>query len=174
MAGQPVDAELEVLVRRFSRLVRAAAARVGGTPGRRIADDVEQQVFLSLWKQLGREQSILNPASYLYRCAVRETVRLLHHERKEADAQATERPELDGSVPMPDDELARQERSRLMADAVRTLAPDRRRAVQAYLAGFSVAESMTMYGWSYQKARNLVARGIADLRAALRERGIDG
>jgi hypothetical protein len=33
---------------------------------------------------------------------------------------------------------------------------------------------MEMYGWSYQKARNLVARGMADLREALARRGIHG
>jgi hypothetical protein len=31
-----------------------------------------------------------------------------------------------------------------------------------------------MYGWSYERARNLSTRGMADLRKALRERGIDG
>jgi hypothetical protein len=46
--------------------------------------------------------------------------------------------------------------------------------VQGYLAGFSVPELMTMYGWSYERARNLSARGMADLRARLRMRGIDG
>ena len=40
------------------------------------------------------------------------------------------------------------------------------------LAGFAVADIMTMHGWSYQKARNLVARGLADLRCALVVKGI--
>src|SRR5687768_5047 len=80
MSG-PAEAQLEDLVRRFSRLVRAVAAKVGGPRGRQLADDVEQQVFLSIWKQLDREQTIENPSSYIYRCAVRETVRLLKHVR---------------------------------------------------------------------------------------------
>ena len=77
MAVPPGDAQLEDLVRRFSRLVRSVAARVGGSRGSQIAEDVEQEVFVNIWKQLGREQSIENPSSYLYRCAVRETLRLL-------------------------------------------------------------------------------------------------
>lgn len=174
MSGPTEDAELEALVRRFSRLVRSVAGRVGGHEGRQIAEDVEQHVFLNLWKQLRREQFIENPTSYIYRCAVRETVRLLSVERRavqEADETAAQAKD---TAPAPDDRLASRERARIVSEAIRTLMPDRRRAAQAYLAGFSVPETMTMYGWSYERARNLSTRGMADLRAALRERGIDG
>lgn len=174
MPGSPVDAQLEALVRQFSRLVRSVAGRVGGQAGLQIADDVEQHVFLNLWKQLSREQIIENPGSYIYRCAVRETVRLLSGERQ-SDADLNEVGEsLTNPGPTPDERLASQDRARIMSEALRTLQPDRRRAAQAYLAGFSVPETMTMYGWSYERARNLSARGMADLRAALRARGIDG
>ena len=174
MSAPPVDEQLEALVRQFSRLVRAVAAKVGGPAGRQIADDVEQQVFLNIWKQLGREQIIENPGSYIYRCAVRETARLLSGGEKntfEPDAAAEFQQD---SAPTPVDRLASRERALVVAEAMRTLLPDRRRAAQAHLAGFSVAETMTMYGWSRERARNLSTRGMADLRAALRERGIDG
>ena len=173
MAAPPADSQLQDLVRRFSRLVRSVAGRVGGVKGRELADDVEQEVFLSLWKQLEREQSIDNPSSYIYRCAVRETVRLLNRQRRDETAELVE----DGPDELaesPADRLMARERGRAIEAALRELPVDRRRAVQAYLAGFSVAETMKMYGWTYQRARNLSTRGMADLRAALRERGIDG
>lgn len=173
MPAPPDDARLEALVRQFSKLVRSVAGRVGGHAGRQIADDVEQHVFLNLWKQLGREQIIENPSSYIYRCAVRETVRLLSAERKGEVGTGDAEPAID-PAPAPDDKLAARERARIVAEALQILSTDRRRAAQAYLAGFSVRETMTMYGWSYERARNLSARGMADLRAALRERGIDG
>ena len=44
--------------------------------------------------------------------------------------------------------------------------------MRAHLMGFEVVEAMRMYGWPYQKARNLIARGIADLRASLRDKGL--
>ena len=46
--------------------------------------------------------------------------------------------------------------------------------MRAHLAGFDVREVMSMNGWPYQKARNLIARGMSELRAALQERGIRG
>ena len=164
------DSELESLVRRFSKLVRAVAARVGGPHGRELADDVEQHVFLNVWKQLSREQSIDHPSSYVYRCAVRETIRLLSAERKHDAGDETAA----ATVAAPADVAASREQRDVLAGAIRSLPIDRRRAVQAYLAGFSVPEMMKMYGWSYERARNLSTRGMADLRAALKERGLDG
>jgi RNA polymerase sigma factor (sigma-70 family) len=172
MAEPPDQTDLESLVRRFSALVRAVAARIGGQPGRQIAEDVEQQVFLNIWKHLQREQVIDNPGSYIYRCAVRETIRLLRAERRLEVGEES----LTEGLPAPSavDMSASREQRELLAEALRSLPIDRRRAVQGYLAGFSIPELMKMYGWSYERARNLSARGMADLRAELKTRGIDG
>ena len=171
MAEPPDQVELESLVRRFSKLVRAVAARIGGRRGQQLAEDVEQHVFLNIWKQLQREQVIDNPGSYIYRCAVRETVRLLGAERHDESIapDAVEEP-AERTV----DPAMSHEQRQLLASAIKSLPIDRRRAVQAYLAGFSVPEMMKMYGWSYERARNRSTRGMADLRAALKDRGIDG
>jgi RNA polymerase sigma factor (sigma-70 family) len=174
MSGLPPDAQLEALVRQFSRLVRSVAGKVGGRAGAQLADDVEQQVFLSIWKQLNREQIIENPGSYIYKCAVRETVRLLSRDRPAESELHEAAGEVASSAPAPDASFESRDRARLVAEALRTLSLDRRRAAQAYLAGFSVQETMAMYGWSYDRARNLSFRGREDLKAALRERGIDG
>ena len=55
---------------------------------------------------------------------------------------------------------------------MQVMAPDRARAVRGHLAGFNVEELMTLYGWTYQRARNLIARGMADLRTELRAKGL--
>jgi RNA polymerase sigma factor (sigma-70 family) len=173
--GAPQDEpQLEALVRQFSKLVRAVAARVGGPRGRELAEDVEQRVFLNLWKQLQREQIIESPASYIYRCAVRETVRLLDMERATETLDEPAIAAVPDAAPTPGDRVVSRERAALLGNAIKTLSIDRRRAVQAYLAGFSVSETMKMYGWTYERARNLSARGMADLRIALREAGLDG
>jgi RNA polymerase sigma-70 factor (ECF subfamily) len=168
------DAELEGLVRQFSKLVRAVAARVGGPHGRQIAEDVEQEVFVNIWKHLQREQSIDNPSSYIYRCAVRETLRLLNRERRKETTDQDAAMAVSDGAPTPDERLLSGERREAVADAIKALPIDRRRAVQAYLAGFSVPEVMQMYGWSYERARNLSTRGMADLRVLLKERKISG
>lgn len=178
MADQPgPDDRLESIVRRYSRLIRRAAERVGRHAGRELADDVEQRVYLNLWKQVRREQAIAYPVSYIYRCAVRETLRLLREGREgPAAAEAVGADAVDPPDPgrNPEEAVLAGERAAHVEAALAVLARDRQTAVRAHLAGFSVEDVMDTYGWSYQKARNLVARGMKDLREALRARGIDG
>jgi DNA-directed RNA polymerase specialized sigma24 family protein len=69
-----VNQALEALVRRYAALVRSVVARVGGAAMMAAADDIAQQVFVSVWQQIRREQDIRHPASYIYKAAIRETV----------------------------------------------------------------------------------------------------
>jgi DNA-directed RNA polymerase specialized sigma24 family protein len=62
----------------------------------------------------------------------------------------------------------------VVREIIGRLAPDRARAVRLHLAGFTVQEIMGLCGWPYQKARNLIARGLAEVRERLRQKGIDG
>lgn len=141
----------------------------------RILDDVEQRVALNLWRRISREQNIHHPASYLYRAAVRETVHVIREEqrREEETRSAGNAPEPEGPA-SPAELLEAKRLGGEIMKVLKTLQPKRERAVRAHLAGFSVAEIMRMYDWSYNTARNLIARGMGDLRAGLRERGIDG
>jgi RNA polymerase sigma factor (sigma-70 family) len=170
--GDVHHARLEGLVRDYARLVRYAVRSVGGRHTTEVVDDIEQTVFLSLWQQVRREQTIDHPVSYLYRTAVRETVRVLRQaqscsglvERHAREASVTAGPRT------PEQEALAAEQRQGLRRAMLALAPDRARAVRAHLQGFSVNEIMVMCGWDYQKARNLIARGMADLRHALRQR----
>src|SRR5262245_60478902 len=124
------SAQLEALIRQFSKLVRSAAARVGGAQGRQIAEDVEQRVFLNLWKQLESEQNIANPASYLYRCAVRETIRLVSSLRSYASIDEGEAAGSLSSTRPPDEQAELREQGKVIAEVLRSLPIDRRRALQ--------------------------------------------
>ena len=163
-------ARLEELVQQYGRLIKSVVARVAGPSTPLIGQDVEQEVVLALWRQITREQDIQHPASYIYRVAVRETVRRL---RREYGLKLEPLGETATSVDDPRGDpyatLEIKDRAAKLHAAVDDLSQDRRRAVRAHLQGFDVADIMDMYGWSYQKARNLIARGIGDLRKRLRE-----
>jgi RNA polymerase sigma factor (sigma-70 family) len=156
---------LERLVESYGALIRRVVARVCGRADGLIGDDVRQEVLVALWKRLQSEQPIERPASYVYRAAVREAVRLLRRERaRQADAIDELDVPADGT---PDAAVAARELGEKIEKALASLPSDRERAVRAHLAGFDVAEIMEMTDWPYQKARNLVARGMADLRTRL-------
>ena len=167
------EARFEALVRDYGRLIRHAIARAARTDAPRLADDIEQSVLGALWQQIAREQAIDHPASYIYRAAVRETVRAIRRDRAQsAGAEPVgEAVEQVTTGTTPHDDLRRREQREVLRASLDTLSPERARAVKAHLAGFTVEEIMGLCGWPYQKTRNLIARGMADLRTALRERG---
>lgn len=172
-ARSDAHARFEELLRQYGRLIASVVARVGGSRASLIREDIQQQVLIGLWRQVEREQTISYPASYVYRAAVRETVRAL---RREAAREAD--PLEDGDLPQvgrsadPYEAVAARERAARLEEVLASLSPERQRAVRGHLLGFEVAEIMRMNGWPYQKARNLVARGMADLRRALLARGL--
>jgi RNA polymerase sigma factor (sigma-70 family) len=173
MESDDARARLEEVVRAYSRFIHRLVRKLAGQRAAHMAQDVEQAVYLGIWRQLEQGREIHYPLSYVYKAAVRETLRLLREPRWES----LDGPLAGGAEPASRDAPSRSyERIRQVEalDAcLQLLSVDRRAAVKAHLAGFSVDEIMRMYGWPYQKARNLIARGISDLRLGLRKRGID-
>lgn len=170
------DSRLEALVRQYAGLIVGVAARVGGALSESHREDIRQNVLIALWKRLEDERAIERPSSYIFKAAVRETVRVVRREL-ERRRRSVELEEFDAPAAeqeRPDRRFEGEESGAILRACLAELQPDRRRAVQAHLAGFEVGEIMSGYGWSYQKARNLVARGMSDLRLALRRRGIHG
>jgi RNA polymerase sigma-70 factor (ECF subfamily) len=163
---------LEDLIATYSRLIRYAVSRVAGPSSPAIEDEVEQKILVALWKAMPPEQIPSTPASYLYRAAVRETVRTLRRRRDAIETEIDE--QVRDPTPSPERLAESRELGRSIQEALQTLRPNRRTAVKAHLMGYSAQEIMTMYGWSYNTARNLIARGMADLRHELETRGVHG
>lgn len=162
-------ARFDALARRYARLIRSVVQRVAGRQADSLGDDAEQEILLSLWKQVAQEREIVHPVSYIYRAAVRETTRLVRLARRmPVDALVGDGVEAPAADAADAPHAAAETHARIEA-ALATLAPDRRRAAEAHLAGLTVQQIMDLTGWPYQRARNLIARGVADLRAALRK-----
>ena len=60
----------------------------------------------------------------------------------------------------------------LGSQALDTLAPTQRPVVRMYLAGYPQAEIQTLLGWSEPKTRNVLYRGLQQLRETLSQTGI--
>jgi DNA-directed RNA polymerase specialized sigma24 family protein len=172
----PVDpaSRFDALLAQYDRLIRAIVARLGRRFGVQrdsflVQDDIAQEVRFDLWKQVARGQVIDFPATYIYKATIRETVRALRRmttrEMESLDQDGVADQVVDGADPFKI--LAAKDQFKAILAGIRALAPERQAAVRAHLEGFQFQEVMVMHGWSYQKARNLVARGMADLRAGL-------
>lgn len=158
--------EATELVARHARLIRSAIRRVAGARADVIGDDVVQCVTIALWQRLRDGGEITHPASYLYRCVVRETARELARLRDPLRAPLAA--ELATDAPGPEHDLRGRQLGDRVARCLDQLPGDRARAVRAHLAELALPEIMALHAWPYHKARNLLARGLADLRLRLR------
>ena len=179
----PPFAALEAVIADFADMVRRVAWR------HRLADayvdEVMQEVRIRLWRSHGTggaegsEQIQRAPASYVYRTAVSAALDLLRRRRTQragatvpleeaGDAAAATPNEVRG----PDAELEASELAGQVARAIETIPASRRPAVRMYLAGYPREEIASLMGWSEAKTRNLLYRGLADLRERLTAMGI--
>ena len=176
---EEIERRLEEILERYRPLLRAAISRAC-PPDLGIAiDDVEQEARLRIWRALKEATEIRHPASYLYKVAasatldaVRRATTLRASRRSEVAVEMLEETEgpVERAAAIAPDRLAEQrqllERARRELGA---LEPDRRRAVGLHLQGFTPGEIAPLLGWSEPKARSLVYRGLAELRARLAE-----
>lgn len=141
-------------------------------------DEVMQDVRIRLWRaRPSREQIEALPTSYIYRTTVAAAVDLLRQRRRGGATAVSETSPLDSdvasAVAAPYDAAHDVEQSegvgRIMA-AVDALAEARRAAVRMYLMGYEREEIAALLGWTDGKTRNLLYRGLADLRELLGER----
>ena len=172
---EDLSVALEAVVSRFAMLVRSIGAR------HRLSDadldEVMQDVRIRLWKSSGTSEQIRAlGASYVYRVATSAAVDLLRRRRahgadrsESVDSLADHLadPRVTATADLENDELQR----RVLA-AIETIHDSRRPVVRMYLAGYDREEIASMMGWSEAKTRNLLYRGLADLRERLTELGI--
>jgi RNA polymerase sigma-70 factor (ECF subfamily) len=112
----------------------------------------------------------------MYRTAVSAALDVIRSRRERANEQidtSRESGEMRlGSLPGPDVELEHSELGAIVSRAVEEVTPSRRPVLRMYLAGYDREEIAALLGWSEAKTRNLLYRGLADLRELLSERGI--
>ncbi|MFK7957719.1 MAG: RNA polymerase sigma factor [Lysobacterales bacterium] len=143
-------------------------------------DDIEQEVRVRLWRALNTETSVTHAASYLrtvVNSALIDAVRRAQARESsrrggEFDEQMHSSHSSDAMTDPVQGDVRLSELSNLTEQSLQTLNPNRRRAVSLRLHGLAVNEIGQLCGWSSAKARNLVYRGLDQLREELSKRGI--
>jgi len=166
---------LEHIVSRFDAFIRRSARR-HGLRGDEI-DEVVQEIRVRMWKSLGTAELIRRAkASYIYRAAISASIDLIRRRRARRfeaksldDDIADEGPE---SRQRADTALEEDEIASTVHRALALLAEPRRAVVRMHLAGYDRNEIAELLGWSEPKTRNLLYRGLADVRRILESWGI--
>ena len=159
------EAEFLSIQRDYGNLIRKAIHRVYPSFSDFDLQDIEQEVHIKIWKLLENSQKIIYPATYLYKVASSTAIDVLRKMRFKQQELITE------TTPA----IRTNPGSRLLEvleNALTKLAESRQTAVRFYLQGYTAEEIAKLMEWSSARARNLVYRGLEDLRVLLKEEGI--
>jgi RNA polymerase sigma-70 factor (ECF subfamily) len=169
-----LSAALEGTIARFRRLILASGRRHGLSDAD--VDEVMQEVRIRLWRNRGDVDALAGlGASYVHRTTVSAAIDVLRRRRaRRTGRDATEQlsPGLPAGGIDPARASERRELSARVYDAVGRLIPSRRPVVRMHLAGYDRREIARALNCSDGKVRNLLSRGLADLRRLLADEGI--
>jgi len=185
-----VEERFNAVVEEFGVFLRRAIVRMCPRDKGLQFDDIEQEARLRIWRALQSEREVTNYASYLYRIAATATIdamrRIQARHEEQLDIQTDQKSD-DGeiliapriaSATAPDkDSPERVAESREAIESVKSvlakLPAEQRRAVGMYLQGMTSQNVADLMEWTEPKSRNLIYRGLKELRKSLREEGID-
>ena len=165
-----MDTRLAQVVDRFRTMLLSVAARHAIRDHE--VDLLIQDVRLRLWRRLeGSESAGVLPTSYVYQAAQSAAIDLLRQRRRQQARFAD-----DGEAALAavahtgatDDAVMRNDTAAAVEQALDGLLPPRRIVVRMSLAGYGRAEIAERLGWTEARVRNLLSRGMQDLRSALR------
>ena len=171
----------EQVIERYGALIKAVIARTYSGRLELNADDIVQEVKIKLWKELSKQEKIVNLKAFICQIAFTTTIdeirkvktrrqEPLPEEEQEMDLLMSAR--VNPDPPTPHVELERKEIQRLVVSAVDSLGDNRRQVVKLYLYGMNYKEIALELGWSEGKARNLLYRGLEELSEILKSKGV--
>lgn len=170
--GEPgAQARWRALIEEHGALLRRTIVRICPKNLGIQFDDIEQDARLRLWRAIRDETILTRPASYIYRTAVTATLDAVRGAKARREETL---PETLASRSEPvTDIVARRTQMEQVQHALGKLRENRRQAVLLHLRGLTLPEVARLTGWSEFKARNLIYRGLKQLRKLLREEGIE-
>jgi RNA polymerase sigma-70 factor (ECF subfamily) len=173
-----VSSALDALLGRFRGMVLQVGARHRLSADE--VDDVLQEIRIRLWRAHGTGERIGGvSASYLYRTALTAALGVIRRRRRGLTSVPEEVLDTVDSVQAapsqpasPAQHVEMSELAQVIDRTIAQLAPDRQAAVRLHLAGYDRRETADLMHWSEGRTRNLLSRGLADLRLRLLQQGI--
>ncbi len=168
------EEEFEDLLKVFSESIRAQVLDSGLMKRGIDPEDIIQEIKARLWKRLASEKKLAHPPSYIKKVVssvLIDEIRKARMQEKAVRRTIEEKSRLlKSSRPnQQSDEYIAQ----ALEEAVGSLVESRRRAVKLFLFGLTVEEISSVLRWSQDKTRNLVYRGLADIKEILSRKGVE-
>jgi RNA polymerase sigma-70 factor (ECF subfamily) len=154
-------AAFETVMRQYERLVLVTALRLLGNV--EDAKDVSQEVFLRLYRNMGKVEAANNYQAWLYRV----TVNVCHDvgRKRKPSVPVEDVPELVSRAADPHQDLTGAERQRVLQMSLQALSPKEREAlVLRDLEGLSTEEVARTLGSSEATVRSQISKARVKIR----------
>lgn len=171
-SGQLKEKEFEDLLSRFADFIRVHIHKFNLYKYGLDPDDVSQEVRLKIWKLFYNEKTIANYSSYIKKIVnssvidhlrkIRREEEIFSHEKHVAESELTYNLEISRYKSLEE----------IVGTAVESLIESRRQVVKLYLLNLSIQEIASYLNWSINKTRNLLYRGLGDLKKVLKNMDI--
>lgn len=167
--------EFEAVINKFSRFVKINIQKFNVQKKGIDPDDISQEVKIKIWKIFENEKKISNFTSYIRKVvdsSVIDKLRKLNRERiiyiYEKHKWISEQ-KSNYLYEISDDYNIKE----IISNAMEQLIESRRKAVKLFLLNMTIEEIAVFLKWSKDKTRNLLYRGLSDLKNILKEKGIE-
>lgn len=169
--------EFEAVINRFTLFIKAYIQKYNLQKNGIDLDDIIQEVKIKIWKILEDEKKINNYPSYIKKIVDSSVIDTLRKLKREEKILIHERQKIIS-------EQKRNYRNRteisldknlkkIIAQSIDLLLESRRKVVKLFLLNMTIDEIAALFHWSKDKTRNLLYRGLNDLKNMLKEKGIE-
>lgn len=180
--GQPMGTEgskekaFALLLEQFASFIRFHIQKFDVQKFGLDPEDLSQDVRIRIWKLMKSEKTITNYSSYIRKVVNSAVIDRLRRWRREEGVFQEEKSRRIAEYEIvyhPEAEKL-ENLKEIIAEAVEDLIETRRQVVKLYLLNMSVEEISSYLSFSQDKTRNLLYRGLADLKRFLKDRCGDG
>lgn len=165
----------EELVERFSRFIEANIQKFDPQKSGIDPEDVSQEIKIKIWRILQDEKNIHNYTSYIRKIVDSTVIDQLRRFRRQEGIISREKQkkisEYKSHYTMT--MISEHEFSTIVGEAIDSLMESRKKVVRLFLLNMTLEEISIYLNWSRHKTRNLLYRGLADLKKVLKEKSIE-
>jgi RNA polymerase sigma factor (sigma-70 family) len=170
----PIDGkekEFEGIIDNFAHFIKIQVHKYNPHRYGLDPEDILQDVKIKIWKLIRDEKIISNYASYIKKIVNSSVLDQLRKCRRDEGLFKYEK-----RIRIEEMELAYNKESfhnknleDIVGKAVETLIDSRRQVIKLYLLNLSIQEIAGYLNWTQDKTRNLLYRGLADLKNILKD-----
>jgi RNA polymerase sigma-70 factor (ECF subfamily) len=169
------EADFERLLERFSSFIQMHIQKFDPQKNGIDPEDISQEIRIKIWQILKDEKKIKNYSSYIRKIVDSTVIDQLRRKRRQEGIIIKEKlkriSEQQGFYTMRGS--TEKIPSYTMGRALDSLMKSRQKVVRLFLLNMTLEEIAISLNWSKDKTRNLLYRGLSDLKKSLIEQGIN-